>query len=109
MRKEIKQRIHEGHVGQEKCKARARQVVCWPGINAEICDMVSNCSKCLKHRSLQQNESLLPHEIPSNPWEKVGTDLFEFRKSHYLVVVDYYSNYPEVCFMCKRILPVHKL
>ena len=41
MRKEIKQRIHEGHLGQEKCKARARQVVYWLGINAEISDMVS--------------------------------------------------------------------
>ena len=60
------------------------------------------CSTCLEHRSLQQNESLLPHEIPRNPWEKVGTDLFEFRKSHYLVIVDYYSNYPEVCFMGKQ-------
>ena len=102
MRKEIKQQIHEGHLGQERCKSRACQVVYWPGINAEISDMVSKCSTCLEHCSLQQNESLLPHEIPRNPWEKVGTDLFEFRKSHYLVVVDYYSNYPEVCFMGKQ-------
>ena len=102
MRKEIKQRIHEGHLGQEQCKSRARQVVYWPGINAEISDMVSKCSTCLEHRSLQQNESLFPHEVPRNPWEKVGADLFEFRKSHYLVIVDYYSNYPEVCFMGKQ-------
>ena len=109
MRKEIKQRIHEGHLGHEKCKARARQVVYWPGINAEISDMVSKSSTCLEHRILQQNESLLPHEIPRNPWEKVGTDSFEFRKSHYLVVVDYYSNYPEVVLWVSNMLPVHKL
>ena len=77
-------------------------MVYWPGINAEISDMVTKCSRGLEHRSLQQNESLLPHEIPNNRLEKVGTDLCEFRKSHYLVVVDYYSNYHEVCFMGKE-------
>ena len=61
--KEIMQRIHEDHLCQEKYKARARQVIYWPGINAEISDMVSKCSTCLEHRSLQQNEALLPHEI----------------------------------------------
>ena len=75
MHKEIKQRIHEGHLGQEKCKSRARQVVYWPGINAEISSMVSKCSTCLEHHSLQQNESLFPHEVPRNPWEKAGADL----------------------------------
>ena len=69
MCKEIKQQIHEGHLGQEKCKARTRQVVYCPGINPEISDMVSKCTTCLEHRSLQQNESLLPNEIPENPWE----------------------------------------
>ena len=64
--------------------------------------MISKCSTCLEHRSLQQNESLLPHETSKNPWEKVGTDLCEFRKSHYLAVVDYYSNCPAVCFMGKQ-------
>ena len=82
MHKEIKQRIHEGHLGQEKCKVRAHQVVYWPGINAEISDMVSKCSTCLEHHNVQQNESLLPHEIPRNPWKKVGTELFKLRKSH---------------------------
>ena len=53
MHKEIKQRIHQGHLGQEKCKARAHQVVYWPGINVEISDMISKCSICLEHCSLQ--------------------------------------------------------
>ena len=34
--------------------------------------------------------------------KKVGTDLCEFRKSHYPVVVNYYFKYPEVCFMGKQ-------
>ena len=54
MHKEIKQRIYDGHLGQEKCKGRARQVVYWPGINVEISYMVSECSTCLEYRSLQQ-------------------------------------------------------
>ena len=70
MRKKIKQRIHEGHFGQEKCEARALQVVCWPGINAEISDMVSTWYTCLEHYSRQQNESIFPHEILNNPWEE---------------------------------------
>ena len=51
MRKEMKERIHEGHLGQEKCKARARQVVFWPGMSAEIIEMVAKCSTCLEHHS----------------------------------------------------------
>ena len=64
--------------------------------------MVTKCSTCLERRSLQKNESLLPQDIPKNPWEKTGTDLCESRKGHYRVVVDYYSNYPEVCFTGKQ-------
>ena len=36
------------------------------------------------------------HPLPSLPWNKVGTDLFEYKGSHYLILVDYYSNFIEV-------------
>ena len=48
LRKEMKEQIHQGHLGIEKCKAIARQVMYWPNINADILDMVSNCSICIE-------------------------------------------------------------
>ena len=41
-------------------------------------------------------EPLLPSPFPNRPWEKVGTDIFEWRNSSYLLVIDYYSRYIEV-------------
>ena len=39
---------------------------------------------------------MIPTELPEYPWQKVGTDLFHFKGSTYLIVVDYFSRYPEV-------------
>ena len=39
---------------------------------------------------------MLPHENPSRPWECVGTDLFHFDDSEWLLIVDYYSKFPVV-------------
>ena len=37
-----------------------------------------------------QREPMLPHPIPTRPWEKLGVDYFSFE---YLLAVDYYSKY----------------
>ena len=37
----------------------------------------------------------MPSILPELPWQKVGTDLFEWRKSIYLLIVDYYSRFIE--------------
>lgn len=46
LRKEMIQKVHEGHLGVESCLRRAREVVYWPLLNSEIKDYVSNCSVC---------------------------------------------------------------
>ena len=99
IRADMLKRIHEGHIGIEKSKARAREVVYWPRMNAEIEDYISKCSVCLQHRSRQQKESLISHDIPMGPWEKVGSDLFHCLGQNYLLLVDYYSNFPEICLL----------
>ena len=99
MRRYILNLIHEGHLGIEKCKKRAREVIYWPRINADIAEMVQSCTSCLMYKPKQQAESLNPHAVPNRPWEKVAADLFTLNNREYLVVVDYYSQFIEVCTM----------
>ena len=47
LRKAMKDIIHQGHNGIEKCKVRARQSLYWPGMNAEIEELVARCSHCI--------------------------------------------------------------
>ena len=39
---------------------------------------------------------MVPHEIPDRPWAQVDADIFSFNEHNYLVVVDYFSKFPEV-------------
>lgn len=95
LRKDILKRIHDGHLGIGKCRARAKESVWWPGLSKQIKEMVSCCPDCIRTRH-QNAEPLIPSTPPSRPWEKVATDLFDFKSKHYLLVTDYYSRYPEI-------------
>ena len=75
LRKDMKRRIHEGNLGIEKCKNRARQALFWPGMNTELTEMIQRCSTCQEQRNCQQKEPLTQHTPPTKPWEKVGTEL----------------------------------
>jgi hypothetical protein len=96
MRKDMLSRIHGGHLGIEKCRARAREAVYWPGINRDIETLISKCDTCQRHRYKQAKEPMLIPEMPTEPWQKVGTDLFHVNGKDFLLVMDYHSNYPEV-------------
>ena len=88
--------IHEGHLGIEKCKARARVCVNWPMLDDDIERIVRQCSVCNQYTRVNQKEQLHPHSIPMLPWHKVGADYFTVANQDYLLVVDYFSKYPEV-------------
>ena len=96
MRSEILKCIHKGHMGIEKCKFRARSCVYWPSMYNAIEQKVQSCPVCVAYSKQNQKEPLLPHPIPTRPWEKLGVDYFSLAGKDYLLVVDYYSKYPEV-------------
>ena len=39
---------------------------------------------------------MIPHEVPNQPWSKLGADIFTYSNNDHLLVVDYFSKYPEV-------------
>ena len=95
LRKTLLEKIHSGHQGITKCRERARQSIWWPGISTQLENLVRNCKECLKS---QQNrpQPLSPTPLPALPWQRVGSDLFEWKQSVYLLVVDYYSRFIEI-------------
>lgn len=96
LRKLMLKRIHEGHMGIEKCQRRARDVMWWPGMSTDIEHTVQDCEACQRHRAANCREPLAPHPVPELPWEVLAADIFEFRGKNYLLVVDYYSKFVEV-------------
>ena len=100
LRHYVLDKIHSGHQGISKCRARARQSVWWPGINRDIEDLVKNCRECIKQQN-NKPEPLIPTPTPDYPWQKVASDLFEYEKRQYLLLVDYYSRFIEVTELSK--------
>ena len=98
LRHDILERLHTGHQGIVKCRARARQSVWWPGLSSELEKLVKNCNLCCKEQ-YQRAEPLRSSELPDLPFQKVGTDLFEWSNRTYLLLIDYYSRYIEIALL----------
>ena len=99
---EISHHIREGHFGIDKCRARARGAVFWPSINGAIDDMISQGSTYQKHQRSNQREPLIPQQVPERPWATVAAGIFYYKGRGYLLVVDYYSKYPEVARLTSK-------
>ena len=95
LQQEILGKIHEGHQGITRSRDRARQSVWWPGLSTQLEELVRSCETCCKNQ-LQRAQPLVPSQLPDLPWQKVGTDLFEWRNKNFLLIVDYYSRYIEI-------------
>lgn len=88
-------KLHEGHQGISKCRARAQASVWWPGISSQIRETVDKCEMCQRYKT-QYREPLMQSQVPDRPWQKVGIDLFEWANKTYLLIIDYLSRYIEV-------------
>ena len=99
MRPEMLRLIHASHMGIEKYKRRAKDIIYWPGMSSQIEDIVSSCSICNTYSRNNTKEPMMPHNVPDRPWAQVGADLFQLNGHHYLLLVDYYSGFIEVSIL----------
>ncbi len=79
LRSSTLEKIHSGHQGMERCKARAATAVWWPGINKEIVNKVQQCPECAKNQ-VPAKEPLISTPLPDYPWQMAGVDLFELKQ-----------------------------
>ena len=77
---DVLEKLHSAHQGIHKCRQRAQ------GLNCQLTDLVNNCPKCCKDR-YQHPEPLIPSKLPSLPWQKLGSDLFYWKSSAYLLII----------------------
>ena len=96
---EIQQKItldqlHYSHQGVEKTHLQVRDAVYWERINADIENMIKNCSIYQENLPAQPKKTLQPHDIPSRAWEVVDTNLFYCNNHEYLIIADYYIKFP---------------
>jgi hypothetical protein len=94
--------VHESHLGIERCKAIARQHIFWPGMSRDVETWVSRCSICSSLQREKIKQPLLQHDVPHRPWEKLALDIFELHGKDYLLVVDYFSKYPEIAQLASK-------
>ena len=97
IRSDLMKRVHNVHLGVNGCLNRARELGCpGPGMSGDIKNFVSTCEVCREYERSQTKETLMSHEIPSRPWQRVAADLFEHAGRTYLVSTDYFSDFFEL-------------
>ena len=94
------------HLGVSGCLRRARESLFWPGMTSDLKEYISTCEICSKYQTNNQPETLMPHDLPERPWEKVEIDLFTLQNHDYLITVDYFSNFGKWTVLKTHNLPL---
>ncbi|GFO08067.1 transposon tf2-1 polyprotein [Plakobranchus ocellatus] len=79
LRHDLKIKVHAGHQGVNSCLRRARDLIFWPGMSADIRAFVEACDTCATYCMKQPDQPLQTHDVPERPWQKVGTDIFTIK------------------------------
>ena len=94
MRNWYLRKCHVGHQGITKCRRRAQSHFWWPGLNNDIANYISKCNTCIVHGTIK-HQPMVECDLPSKPWEVIGSDVFILNEVYYLLMVDYYSRWIE--------------
>jgi len=65
LRSEMLSRLHESHLGCDKCIANAAKCLWWPGINSDMKQKVKNCVQYVQNeppRTIRAAQAQYPEE-----------------------------------------------
>ena len=79
LREKMKIRLHSAHLGFDSMMRRVCGTIFWPGMAAEIKQLVQNCEQCEQLKPKNRKETLRQQSDGNGPWDKIGTDLFEIK------------------------------
>lgn len=95
LRQSLTEKLHQAHMGVESTLRRVRTSLWWPGMNSQLKQFMSSCQVCQSFQRKNPKESLMSHSIPDRPLSKLAADPFEFKGEHFLVLIDYCSDWIE--------------
>lgn len=93
LRRRVLSILHNAHQGIDGMRARARNIVYWPGLNNAIRQKRLDCTKCNVIAPSQPKEPLLMLPQPEYPFQFVCMDGFELKGQQYLAAVDKFSGW----------------
>uniref|UniRef100_A0A1Y1MUA0 RNA-directed DNA polymerase n=1 Tax=Photinus pyralis TaxID=7054 RepID=A0A1Y1MUA0_PHOPY len=96
MRRQILHHLHAAHQGISKTLERARMTVWWPTIATDVTDVIRHCRPCQEHLPSQPHEPMQRGPDAERPFQKLHADLFEVADTHYLVLTDEFSGWPDI-------------
>jgi len=94
LQEDILQQLHNAHQGIRKTQLLARNHVYWNNIDQDIESLVKLCPICQEYARSQTAQPLIQHDVPSGPWQVIGSDIFTFAGHEYVIVADYYTKFP---------------
>lgn len=69
----------------------------WPGIASYVKKkLVMSCKHCNIYRPSQNRGLLISTPLPKLPWQKLATDLCDYKGHHYLIVIDYFYRWLDI-------------
>ena len=89
---EYGQKIHEIHV-------TFVSVVYWPGLDNDIDKIILTCKQCQEHLPSNPREPNTIKPRPGRPFPELAADFCSYASQDFLILVDCYSNWPDVIHM----------
>jgi len=76
LRARVMELAHVGHQGVVKTKSLIRARVWYPGIDAQVEEMMARCLACQANVDRPNLEPMRPSVMPAGPWQEVSADFY---------------------------------